>query len=138
MGVNEKPAAGVKGVAAGAGRVCNARAFRAVIFLRSKEQAMGRTTAAWALVAAVLLAAAGAARGQEADGLLAGFRSPPDEAKPQTWWHWMNGNVSREGITLDLEAMKRAGIGGFQMFQVGSNIPVGPVKYGTPENLEMV
>ncbi len=37
---------------------------------------------------------------------------PPDSAKPYTMWFWMNGNLTKEGITLDLEAMKSAGIGG--------------------------
>lgn len=45
-----------------------------------------------------------------------GFRNPPDSAKPRAWWHWMNGNVTKEGITADLEWMKRAGLGGMQMF----------------------
>lgn len=66
------------------------------------------------------------------------FLSPPDSAAPKTWWHWMNGNVSREGITLDLEAMRRVGIRGVQLFQVSSGIPKGPVPYGTPENLDLV
>ena len=37
-----------------------------------------------------------------------GFRNPPDSAKPRVWWHWLNGNVTKEGITADLEWMKRA------------------------------
>ena len=41
------------------------------------------------------------------DALAEGFRSPPDSAKPRTWWHWTNGNVTEEGITKDLEWMKR-------------------------------
>ncbi len=41
------------------------------------------------------------------DDLAAGFQNPPASAKPHTWWHWMNGNITREGITADLEAMKR-------------------------------
>ena len=45
-----------------------------------------------------------------------GFKDPPSSARPRVWWHWMNGNVTREGITLDLEWMKRVGIGGVQMF----------------------
>ncbi|MGA3193345.1 MAG: glycosyl hydrolase, partial [Candidatus Bathyarchaeia archaeon] len=40
------------------------------------------------------------------------FRQPPPGAHSKTWWHWMNGNITAEGITLDLEAMKRAGIRG--------------------------
>ena len=38
-----------------------------------------------------------------------GFRNPPNEAKPHLWWHWMNGNVTREGITADLESMAAVG-----------------------------
>ena len=51
------------------------------------------------------------------------FRTPPDEAKPRVWWHWMNGNVTREGITADLEWMERVGIGGMQMFDGSLGTP---------------
>jgi hypothetical protein len=61
------------------------------------------------------------------DPLETGFLSPPDSAKPHTWWHWLNGNSSKEGITADLEAMKRAGLGGAQIFNVDCGIPDGPV-----------
>ena len=47
-----------------------------------------------------------------------GFRDPPDAAKPWVYWFWINGNISREGITKDLEAMKRAGIGGVLWMEV--------------------
>jgi hypothetical protein len=50
----------------------------------------------------------------------------------------MNGNISKEGITLDLEAMKRAGVGGFQIFQAGRNVPKGPVDYGSPEHIQLI
>ncbi|MGB9605945.1 MAG: glycosyl hydrolase, partial [Bryobacteraceae bacterium] len=59
-----------------------------------------------------------------------GFRKPPAWARPYTWWHWMNGNITADGITRDLEAMARVGVGGFQIFQVGTGIPKGPVEYG--------
>jgi hypothetical protein len=68
-----------------------------------------------------------------ADALEAGFLSPPDSARPQTWWHWMNGNITREGITADLEAMKDIGLGGAQIFNVDEGIPAGPVKFNSPE-----
>src|SRR5258708_24092473 len=45
------------------------------------------------------------------DRLAAGFANPPSSARPHTWWHWCNGNISKDGITADLEAMKKAGIG---------------------------
>ena len=68
-----------------------------------------------------------------ADPLVRGFLDPPASAKPHTWWHWMDGNVTKEGITADLEAMSRAGIGGAQMFTVAVGIPAGPVGYMSPE-----
>ncbi len=55
------------------------------------------------------------------------FVCPPASAKPHTWWHWMSGNVTKEGITADLEAMKRVGIGGFQAFHVSVFTPIGPI-----------
>lgn len=39
------------------------------------------------------------------------FRTPPAYSKPAIYWYWMNEHVSKEGITKDLEAMLRVGIG---------------------------
>ena len=47
------------------------------------------------------------------------FRNPPTDAKPLMIWQWMDGLISKEGITADLEAYQQAGIGGVQNFQVG-------------------
>src|SRR5262249_29698432 len=58
-----------------------------------------------------------------ADPLEAGFQKPPDSAKPRAWWHWLNGNVTKEGITADLEWMKRVGIAGMQMFDGSLGVP---------------
>lgn len=44
------------------------------------------------------------------------FTAPPPEARTRVWWHWMGGNVSKDGITRDLEAMREAGIGGATIF----------------------
>lgn len=65
--------------------------------------------------------------------LKAGFSDPPYAARPQTWWHWMNGNVTTEGINLDLEAMHEIGLGGVQLFDVECGIPHGPVNYGSEQ-----
>ncbi len=54
---------------------------------------------------------------------LQNFQTPPDAAKPRVWWHWMNGNITKEGITKDLEWMKRVGIGGFQNFDASLFTP---------------
>jgi len=39
------------------------------------------------------------------------FLSPPDSTRPGCYWYWFDDDVSKEGITRDLEAMKRVGIG---------------------------
>jgi hypothetical protein len=59
----------------------------------------------------------------QGDELAQKFRNPPDAAKPRVWWHWMNGNITKEGIRADLEWMKRIGIGGFQNFDASLFTP---------------
>jgi hypothetical protein len=90
---------------------------------------------------AVVLGTASLAIAQSAvspaqDPLAKGFVTPPESAKPRTWWHWTNGNVTETGITKDLEWMKRAGIGGFQLVDVasGNGQVVEPkINFGTEE-----
>ena len=78
------------------------------------------------LVCALTISAAAA------DPLETGFCYPPDSAKPQTWWHWMNGNITKAGITADLEAMKQIGLGGATIVNVDCGIPRGPVDFMSP------
>ena len=87
-------------------------------------------------ITALCLACAAAA--VWADGLVDIFRSPPPAARPQVWWHWMNGNVTREGIVADLDAMAAVGIGGATIFDVGVGIPPGSVKFNTQEWIDTV
>lgn len=56
---------------------------------------------------------------------------PPRSAGPHVWWHWVNGNVSKAGITADLEAMAAAGICGAQIIDVGCGIPPGALRFNT-------
>ena len=68
--------------------------------------------------------------------LLAGFQDPPNEARPRVWWHWMHGNVTKDGIAKDLAWMKQVGIGGFQNFDANLDTPQvvdEPLRYMTPE-----
>ncbi len=83
--------------------------------------------AAFGLTAALLKASAVEA------GLEQGFRRPPPADRPWVYWMWMDGNLSREGITADLEAMQRAGLGGVIIMEVDVGIPRGPVKFMSPE-----
>lgn len=85
--------------------------------------------------AALLLAALLCVRGhaEPAFELAAGFAHPPDTAKPWVYWMWMDGNLNREGLTADLEAMQQAGLGGVIIMEVDVGIPRGPVKFMSPE-----
>jgi hypothetical protein len=73
------------------------------------------------------------------DPLFAGFVDPPVEARPLVFWQWVNGNVSKEGIRLDLEWMQRVGLGGALWFDIGFRTPPVPqyvekrIGFGTPE-----
>ena len=83
---------------------------------------------------AVLAMAAGATAAEVATppsdaALEQGFVTPPDSARPWVYWFWLNGNITREGITADLEAMKRVGIGGVLIMEVDQGAPVGPVDF---------
>ncbi len=65
------------------------------------------------------------------------FKAPPNVAKPHTWFHMMNGNVTKEGITRDFEELAKVGIGGVQMFDAGCEIPPGGLDFNSPEWFEM-
>ncbi len=65
--------------------------------------------------------------------LESGFLSPPDSARPGTWWHWMGGNISKEGITADMEAMKKVGLRSATLFSAGLGVPKGPVVFMSDE-----
>lgn len=61
----------------------------------------------------------GSAAGEKGGAPLdAGFVTPPNDSRPRTWWHWINENVSEDGITKDLEAMKRIGLKGAQITNI--------------------
>ena len=57
------------------------------------------------------------------------FVTPPDTARPGVYWYFMDGHLTREGITADLEAMRKAGIGVAIFSEVGLGIPRGPVEF---------
>ncbi|WP_445323579.1 glycosyl hydrolase [Prevotella sp. HCN-7019] len=45
-----------------------------------------------------------------ADKRETGFVTPPSSVQTGTYWYWIEGNISKEGVEKDLEAMKAAGI----------------------------
>lgn len=70
----------------------------------------------------VLIAVVSAAQ-TSSDSLMQGYQNPPSSARPRVWWHWMNGNITEEGIKLDLEWMHKVGIAGFQNFDAALSTP---------------
>lgn len=84
----------------------------------------------------VLLMTAGLIPAQD---LETAFRAPRDSTKPAVYWYWISDNISREGITRDLESMARVGIGAAYIGNVApEGEPPGTVKVLTPEWWSMV
>ena len=69
------------------------------------------------------------------------FQNPPTSSKVHTWWHWMGGNITKNGITKDLEAMKVQGVVQATIFNIGEiytkKVDVPKVKFNSPEWIEM-
>ena len=68
-----------------------------------------------------------------ADDLAKSFREPPDVARPGVYWYFMDGNLSRDGMTRDLESMKAAGLGHLVFLEVNVGVPRGPVDFLSEE-----
>jgi hypothetical protein len=67
------------------------------------------------------------------------FRNPPESTKPWTYWYWLSGHISKEGITKDLEAMASTGYGEAFISNVhDDNLKPGKVEMLTPEWWEMM
>ena len=101
---------------------------------RLKQQIFAFSLLAWTAVCP--------ADAQQTRSLRDQFQNPSDEAKPWTFWYWMYGAVSKEGITADLEAMKHAGLGGTYLMPI-KGVSEGAQYNGkaqqlTPEWWEMV
>lgn len=71
-----------------------------------------------------------AADGQ--DSLERNFLTPPDSARPWVYWFLLDGNITREGITADLEAMARVGIGGVLYMETAQGTLTGPAAFAGP------
>lgn len=73
-----------------------------------------------------------------AESLEQQFQNPPESARPWVFWFTLNGNWTKEGVTADLEAMARAGIGGVISMEVDKGPPKGPVDYAGPDWMELI
>lgn len=61
------------------------------------------------------------------------FYDPPGSSYPGVYWYFMDGNLSREGMTKDLESMKEVGINNLIFLEVGIGVPRGPVDFMSEE-----
>lgn len=59
----------------------------------------------------------------DAKKIQAEFQNPPNEARPRVWWHWMNGNITKDGIEKDLNWLKSIGVGGVHNFDANLFTP---------------
>jgi hypothetical protein len=73
----------------------------------------------------------------ETPSWLTQFATPPDAAYPWVYSFWMEGNISKEGITADLEGMKQAGIRGLLFMDGSLGNPAGPHRFMSESWLEM-
>ncbi|MDP2336497.1 MAG: glycosyl hydrolase [Bacteroidota bacterium] len=71
--------------------------------------------------------------GQTAAYLKKAFLNPPESARPGVYWYFMDGNMSKEAMTKDLESMKKVGIGNLVFLEVNVGIPRGPVDFLSDE-----
>ncbi len=65
-----------------------------------------------------------------------GFVNPPNSSRPKVYWWWLNSFIDKQGVTRDLEEMKKQGIGGALIFDASAvdrwarndvkSVPVGP------------
>lgn len=61
------------------------------------------------------------------------FDNPPDSARPGVYWYFMDGCLSKEQMTKDLESMRRVGIGSVLFLEVNLWLPRGHLDYFSPE-----
>ncbi|WP_336973706.1 glycosyl hydrolase [Sphingobium aromaticiconvertens] len=101
-----------------------------------KRTKLGKLATSVALAAISI----GTATGQQSASLPdpESFRNPPADARPQTLYFWMNGNVTRQGLDADLDAIARVGMGGVLVFDGSDDVPKGPVDYLSPQWLGLM
>ncbi len=66
------------------------------------------------------------------------FQKPPESAKPGVWWHWMGSNVTRAGITRDLEALKDAGFNRTTIFSLADTVTPSAGQIGNSPTPEII
>ena len=105
---------------------------RAAVFERLLKQRLGLLLVGFALCR--LTSAADAPN----DALIKSFEHPPMSARPWVYWFPLNGNLTKQGITADFEAMARVGIGGVIYMEVDQGAPDGPADFAGPLWMDLI
>lgn len=66
------------------------------------------------------------------------FQKPGRSYAPMTWWHWVNGHITRDGLRKDLISLHQAGMRGVQVFNAHMYMPKGPIEYASQEWLDLM
>ncbi len=91
-----------------------------------------QTRLGWIPLLALAIFVTSSRRAFAGDPLEDGFQHPPASARPWVYWFPLDGNITSNGITADLEAMQRVGIGGVLYMETSQGTPPGPAKFGGP------
>jgi len=60
---------------------------------------------------------------------LSDVQQPPDSSRPWVYCFWLEGNITKEGISADLAGMKEGGIGGLLFMDGNVGGPAGPERF---------
>jgi hypothetical protein len=89
-------------------------------------------------IAVIVIFSAFNSYGQPFDTLSANFKNPPAYTKPWVYWYWISDHISKEGITKDLEAMSKVGIGEALIGNIDEIKQKGDVKALSEEWFQMI
>lgn len=90
-------------------------------------------------IASVLICSCG--RDMSRNELKRAFEKIPDSVRTSIYWHWISGNITKEGVVADLESMKEEGINRVFIANIGlspAEAPTGPVRIFTEEWWEIL
>ena len=90
------------------------------------------------LVIVIFLGSFSVGKAQTSDSLSFNFKNPPAATKPWVYWYWISDHISKEGITKDLEAMAKVGIGEALIGNIDEIKQKGNVKALTEEWWQMI
>lgn len=92
-----------------------------------------RVTGSAVVIFLSLLGFSGRERDNDLQTLKEQFLHPPEDARPGVYWYFMDGNLSKDGMTADLESMKQEGIGSVLFLEVNVGVPRGKIDFLSEE-----